>query len=87
MFTHEYLCEELNNTYIRKNKDYGNSFDLSLDKFGLVASAVRLSDKLNRFTSLIDGAAEVKDESIEDTLMDMANYCIMTVMYMKNKEK
>lgn len=74
------MCE----TYIRKNHDYGNSFDKSLDKFGLVASAVRIGDKMNRIESLVQEKAMVQDESIKDTLLDMANYAIMTVMWMDN---
>lgn len=72
-------------TYTAKNHDYGNSFEQSLDEFGLIASIVRLSDKMNRIKSLIKKEAQVKDESIKDTLLDMANYAIMTVMWMNKK--
>lgn len=72
-------------TYAAKNHDYGNSFEESLDEFGLVASVVRLGDKMNRIKSLIKKEAQVKDESIKDTLLDMANYAIMTVMWMKTE--
>lgn len=68
--------------YKKKNHDYGNSFDQSLDKFGLIASVVRLGDKMNRIESLVNKEAQVKDESIRDTILDMANYCIMTAMWM-----
>lgn len=86
-----YFCDiidYMNGLYSRKNKDYGNSFDLSLDEFGLIASAIRLSDKFNRFKSLIkpNATQNVKDESIRDTLVDMANYCIMTIMYINKTE-
>lgn len=74
-------------TYVRKNHDYGNSFDKSLDKFGLVASVVRIGDKMNRIESLVQKKAMVQDESIRDTLLDMANYAIMTVMWMDNQKK
>ena len=74
-------------TYVRKNHDYGNSFDKSLDKFGLVASVVRIGDKMNRIESLVQKKAMVQDESIRDTLLDMANYAIMTVMWMDNQSK
>lgn len=74
-------------TYVRKNHDYGNSFDKSLDKFGLVASVVRIGDKMNRIESLVQKKAMVQDESIRDTLLDMANYAIMTVMWMNNQDK
>lgn len=77
------MCE----TYIRKNHDYGNSFDKSLDKFGLVASVVRIGDKMNRVESLVQKKAMVQDESIRDTLLDMASYCVMTIMWLNNNRE
>lgn len=81
------ITHNMTQTYSAKNYDYGNSFDLSLDKFGLVASVVRIGDKMNRIESLINKEARVKDESIKDTLLDMANYCIMTVMWLNKNNK
>lgn len=72
-------------TYAAKNHDYGNSFEQSLDKFGLLAAAVRMGDKMNRIESLSKKEAEVKDESIKDTLLDLANYAIMTVMWLSKQ--
>lgn len=84
---HMQILTELNETYVKKNADYGNSFDNSLDKHGLVAAAVRLGDKMSRLDSLVGGKkAQVLDESIEDTLLDMANYAVMSVMWLRNKE-
>ena len=77
---HNAVCKELNELYSRKNHDYGDSFHESYKKYGLVMSAIRLSDKLNRFESLLRQDQQVKDESIRDTLIDLANYAIMTVM-------
>lgn len=70
-------------TYQAKNQDYGNSFEKSLYKFGLVASIIRLSDKMNRIESLSQKKAKVESESIEDTLLDLANYAIMTVIWLR----
>lgn len=82
------ITTDMAKTYAAKNHDYGDSFDESLNEFGLVAAVVRIGDKMNRIKSLIKKEAEVKDESIRDTLLDMANYCIMTVMWMdKIKEE
>lgn len=64
-----------------KNADYGNSFDKSLDEFGIVASLVRMTDKLNRAKQLSHNEARV-DESMRDTLMDLANYAVMTVRWL-----
>lgn len=70
-------------TYQAKNQDYGNSFEKTLDRFGLVASIIRLSDKMNRIESLSQKKAKVESESIEDTLLDLANYAIMTVIWLR----
>lgn len=83
----ESVLKEMQETYIKKNSDYGNSFNISLDKFGLIASIVRLSDKFNRIEQLVKNKnQQVKDESIRDTLMDMANYCAMTVAWMDKQD-
>lgn len=73
-------------TYAAKNHDYGNSFEQSCNKFGIIAAIVRMGDKMNRLESLAVKRAEVKDESIEDTLLDLANYSIMTVIWLRNNK-
>ena len=84
--THEFICDELYETYQKKNADYGNSFENSLDKHGLIAAIVRMDDKMNRVTTLNKTAEQlVNDESVRDTLMDLANYVIMSVMWLDNK--
>lgn len=80
---HEIICKQLNGIYKRKNEDYGDSFSKSFNEYGPTMCAIRLEDKLNRFKKLIaSGRAEVYDESIQDTLLDLANYAIMTIMEM-----
>ena len=79
------ITDEMANLYDRKNSDYGNSFDRSIDQFGLVASAVRLGDRYNRFSQLINANQQVKDESIRDTLIDLANYAVMTILWLDEK--
>lgn len=82
------ITEEMLQTYIRKNHDYGDSFNKSLDKFGIIASVVRMNDKMERIESLMNKEALVKDESIKDTLLDLANYAIMTIVWMNlHKDK
>lgn len=76
------IHEEMKDIYLRKNQDYGNSFDISLDEDGLLVAKIRMGDKLNRFNSLIKRDAQVHDESSRDTLLDLANYAMMTVMWM-----
>lgn len=84
---HKKVCDELAELYRRKNHDYGDSFHKSYEEFGLTMAAIRLDDKLNRFKTLIKVEGEVKDESIRDTLIDLANYAILTVMELDRKEK
>ena len=80
------IANQMTDLYARKNRDYGNSFDKSMDKFGLVVAAIRIGDKVNRLQSLVaKGGAEVKDESIADTFIDLACYSIMTLMWMEGK--
>jgi len=81
------ITTDMAKTYAAKNHDYGNSFEQSCDKFGIIASVVRLGDKMNRIESLTTKEAEVKEESIKDTLLDLANYAIMTVMWLNQQPK
>ena len=77
---HDAICTELNNIYVAKNHDYGDSFGKSYAEYGMTMACIRLEDKLNRLKSLTKfGSQQVIDESIEDTLLDLANYAIMTV--------
>lgn len=74
-------------TYKVKNQKYGNSFDISVEKYGLISALTRMSDKWNRIENLIlthdDGT---DDESLKDSLMDLANYCNMTVLILESGE-
>ena len=73
--------------YEEKNRNYGNSFDKSLDEDGLLVSKIRLGDKFNRFSSLLKQQSNgTSDESIKDTLIDLANYAIMSIMWMENQK-
>lgn len=76
------LLSGMLDTYKRKNHDYGDAFHDSIVEFGLVAAVVRMNDKMQRIKTLVKKEAEVKDESIRDTLLDLANYCVMTVAEM-----
>lgn len=86
---HKEVCENLHDVYEKKNHDYGDSFSKTFDALGIISAVTRISDKYNRLCSLAmaNGQHEVKDETIEDTLLDMANYCIMTYMELKEREQ
>lgn len=80
---HKFLCGHIHSVYEIKNKDYGDSYS-SLRKEFPEAILIRLGDKYNRLKALMkNGKAEVKDESIEDTLLDLANYCLMEIVERK----
>ena len=77
-------CVEL---YSRKNHDYGNSFDKGMDNIGMAYGVGRIYDKMNRLITLTKKEAQVKDESIDDTLRDLACYSMMMLAYRKKKNK
>lgn len=76
------------NVFVRKNHDYGNSFEKSLDTFGLVAGIVRMNDKFERLVSLNDPSkdAQIASESLVDTLEDLSNYSAMAACWLKGKK-
>ena len=76
--------DKLAGTLYSKNQAYGDSFTESVDKFGKTVIAVRLSDKFNRVCNLIKrDELKENDESLEDTLLDMAGYAILGLKYLK----
>ena len=81
-----FITEEMEKLYSRKNADYGDAFTESLDEDGRLVSKIRIKDKLNRFSQLISNDALVNDESMRDTLIDLANYAVMTLMWLDENE-
>lgn len=74
--------------YEKKNNAYGNSFGDTFNRLGIISAVTRISDKYNRLCNLathpnIDNLGE----SIEDTLMDLASYSIMTLMELDKQKK
>lgn len=76
---YQYILSNLEDTYKKKNSDYGNSVGDTYEKFGDISFLTRITDKYNRILSLADKGecGEVKDEAIEDTILDLANYCLL----------
>ena len=85
---HQLLCMELNDLYRKKNADYGDSFHETFVEEGTAAARIRIGDKFRRFKKLTkpDAQQKVKDESIRDTLIDLANYAIMTILELDGDE-
>jgi hypothetical protein len=77
---HRNVIEEIHQVFKVKNSDYGNSFGEQYEEHGLLSAIIRLDDKMRRLKQLNKQQAQVKDESIRDTLLDLSNYAIMTVM-------
>ena len=89
---HKEFADKLNPIYRMKNHDYGDSFAKAIDKFGYVSALTRMDDKWNRICNLMMNMETNPkvDESIEDTLLDLANYCLMLrteIAYRKNYER
>ncbi len=82
-FAFQAITATMLDTYIRKNHDYGDSFGEGFKEFGLMSAVIRLGDKYRRLKSLCKDSAKVKDESVKDTLLDMANYAVMTLVEME----
>ena len=84
MSRHKEICDGIHALYERKNHDYGDSFGQSFRDHGILAGVIRIEDKFNRLKTLAGGAEQKgQDESIRDTLRDMANYAIMTLLEME----
>lgn len=87
---YQYLLNNLEETYEAKNNDYGNSVADTYDKFGCVSFLVRITDKYNRLMTLCNPNApeqKVKDEKIDDTILDLANYCLLWLVEREYKNQ
>lgn len=83
---HRELCDKLNEIYEAKNKAYGDSFGRTYKQLGIVSAITRMNDKWNRLINLATNTdTDCGDESIKDTLVDLANYCLMTVMEIEDE--
>ena len=81
------ITDKMSDTYKRKNHDYGNAFSEMYDELGINYGYGKIREKVNRIKTLKDDEAQVANESLEDSLLDCANYCILTLMeYQKRKE-
>ena len=76
--THGEICDFLKELRKIKGNDYGSVFEDTFSDYGLLAPIVRFRDKMGRIESLMVKKQMVMDESIKDTILDLANYCILT---------
>lgn len=81
------LTGEMCALYARKNKDYGDSFTEMYKEWGAMYPLSRMQEKLRRATQILrSGEAQVADEKVTDTLLDLANYALMTIMELKESK-
>lgn len=81
------ICTELIELQNKKNKDYGNSFSENVSEFGMVAAIIPIANKTNRLKQLTKQEAQIKTESVRDTLIDLACYAIMALQELDNLNK
>ena len=80
--------EDVVSIHAAKNKDYDGAFYKTMKKYGLVALCIRFSDKMDRLDSILkSGSIQVQDESVEDTLIDIAAYAIMGLVELDRKNE
>lgn len=80
------ITEKMCATYKAKNHDYGNSFHKLFDEFGMVYACGHLAEKLERIKSLMRDENKVKGESMKDSLQDLANYAVLTLIELNEKD-
>lgn len=84
---HLSICQSLNKLHREKNERYNDSFGKSFQEYGSAMLCIRLDDKLERLKALLNNTSiDCGDESIIDTLSDLANYAIMGIIELENVE-
>ena len=81
---HKDLCEFIHNLYETKNSDYGDSMHPLYEEYGLTAFLILFFIKINRIKSLMN-KENANYESLEDSLMDLANYSLIAITEIKNE--
>ena len=84
---HQEICDYIHmDLYLPKNAAYGDSFHKLYSELGIISAVTQISHKYNRLVNLAkDRNAKTNDESITDTLLDLANYCILTAMELERE--
>lgn len=95
---HQECCDKMIAITKAKNADYTGTDPDPFSNFSRVHSLgicsieqgflVRMTDKLSRISSFVQkGVLEVKDESVEDTLLDLANYSLLMAGFIKSERE
>lgn len=81
------ITDKMYDTFKKKNTDYKNSFHKIFKECGMTYAYGHMAEKLERINSLRKDEAKVKGESMKDSLYDLANYAILTIIELEKKEK
>lgn len=74
------ILKEMQELYNKKNADYGNSFSETIQEFGFTPAIARINDKFKRVKKMVKDEKMLVNESMRDNLMDIANYCVLTII-------
>lgn len=74
------ITDKMFETFKAKNHDYGSSFSNLFKECGMTYAYGHMAEKLERVKSLMKEEEKVKGEGMKDSLLDLANYAILTVM-------
>lgn len=83
---HEEICEWIHELFMGKRRDYGQCTEELLDRYGHASMLTFLRTKLDRLDNLLLNKCEPNNESITDTLMDLANYAIIYKLELEKQE-
>lgn len=81
------ITDKMCDIYKQKNSDYGSSFSKLFKKCGMTYAYGHLAEKIERIDSLSNNDAKVQGESMIDSLYDLANYSILTIMEIEKRKK
>ena len=81
------ITDKMFETFKAKNHDYGSSFSNLFKECGMTYAYGHMAEKLERVKSLMKDEANVKGEGMKDSLLDLANYAIVTVIEIEKNEK
>lgn len=71
------ILDTMRDTFEKKNHDYGDSTQKLYEQFS-ESYFIRIADKFNRINTLLTNNDDPKvDEKLEDTILDLANYCVL----------
>ena len=81
------ITDKMFETFKAKNHDYGSSFSNLFNECGMTYAYGHMEEKLERVKSLMKDEAKVNGEGMKDSLLDLANYAILTIMELDKTRK